>query len=169
MLPDMTGLEVLEQLRQVSDVPVLIVTALGDEATQISSFNRLADDYVTKPFSLTVLDKRLQALLRRHPPLPKRWHYSQAEVDFAAYTSQYAGRDAALTPKEIQLLKLFVNHPGRVWSRQAILDTLWTHEELPFDRVIDVYVKNLRKRLHLDCIVTVKGVGYRYEAPNVIS
>ncbi len=169
MLPDMTGLEVLEQLRQVSDVPVLIVTALGDEATQISSFNRLADDYVTKPFSLTVLDKRLQALLRRHPPLPKRWHYGQAEVDFAAYTSQYAGRDAALTPKEIQLLKLFVNHPGRVWSRQAILDTLWTHEELPFDRVIDVYVKNLRKRLHLDCIVTVKGVGYRYEAPNVIS
>lgn len=127
MLPDMTGLEVLEQLRQVSDIPVLIVTALGDEATQISSFNRLADDYVTKPFSLTVLDKRLQALLRRHPPLPKRWHYGQAEVDFAAYTSQYAGRDAALTPKEIQLLKLFVNHPGRVWSRQAILDALWTH------------------------------------------
>lgn len=169
MLPDMTGLEVLEQLRQVSDVPVLIVTALGDEATQISSFNRLADDYVTKPFSLTVLDKRLQALLRRHPPLPKRWHYGKAEVDFAAYTSQYAGRDAALTPKEIQLLKLFVSHPGRVWSRQAILDALWTHEELPFDRVIDVYVKNLRKRLHLDCIVTVKGVGYRYEAPNVIS
>lgn len=65
MLPDMTGLEVLEQLRQISDIPVLIVTALGDEATQISSFNRLADDYVTKPFSLTVLDKRLQALLRR--------------------------------------------------------------------------------------------------------
>lgn len=65
MLPDMTGLEVLEQLRQTSNVPALIVTALGDEATQISSFNRLADDYVTKPFLLAVLDKRLQALLRR--------------------------------------------------------------------------------------------------------
>ncbi len=65
MLPDMTGLEVLEQLRRTSNIPVIIVTALGDEATQISSFNRLADDYVTKPFSLTVLDKRLQALLRR--------------------------------------------------------------------------------------------------------
>lgn len=169
MLPDMTGLEVLKQLRQDSDVPVLMLTALGDEATQISSFNCLADDYLTKPFSLVILEKHLQALLRRRLAPTEQWRCGRAMVNFTAYTSQYDGSDAGLTPKEIQLLKLLIEHPGRVWSRQAILARLWADDELPFDRVIDVYVKNLRKRLHLDCIITVKGVGYRYEAPDTVS
>ena len=164
ILPGMSGIEVLHQIRQTSDVPVLMLTALHDEPTQLASFDELADDYMSKPFSLVILEKRLQALLRRRKPSQTLWQRGLASVDFAAYQGFYDDNDAHLKPKEVQLLKLLVDNPNMVWSRQAIIDKLWLDDEVPFDRVIDVYIKNLRKKLHLDCIITVKGVGYRYEA-----
>ena len=164
MLPGISGIEVLHQIRQASDVPVLMLTALHDEPTQIASFDELADDYMSKPFSLVILEKRIKALLRRQQPAKiTLWQRGLASVDFAAYQGFYDGADAHLKPKEVQLLKLLVDNPHIVWSRQAIIDKLWRDDEMPFDRVIDVYIKNLRKKLHLDCIITVKGVGYRYE------
>ena len=163
MLPGMSGIETLHQIRQTSDVPVLMLTALHDEPTQVASFDELADDYMSKPFSLVILEKRLQALLRRRKPSQTLWQRGLASVDFAAYQGFYDDTDAHLKPKEVQLLKLLVDNPNMVWSRQAIIDKLWRDDEVPFDRVIDVYIKNLRKKLHLDCIITVKGVGYRYE------
>ena len=164
MLPGMSGIEVLHQIRQNSDVPVLMLTALHDEPTQIASFDELADDYMSKPFSLVILEKRIRALLRRQQSVKKTlWQRGLASVDFMAYQGFYNGADAHLKPKEVQLLKLLVDNPNMVWSRQAIIDKLWRDDEVPFDRVIDVYIKNLRKKLHLDCIITVKGVGYRYE------
>ena len=164
MLPGMSGIETLHQIRQASDVPVLMLTALHDESTQIASFDELADDYMSKPFSLVILEKRIRALLRRQQAVKKTlWRRGLASVDFAAYQGFYDGTDAHLKPKEVQLLKLLVDNPHMVWSRQAIIDKLWHGDEVPFDRVIDVYIKNLRKKLHLNCIVTVKGVGYRYE------
>ena len=163
ILPGMSGIEVLHQIRQTSDVPVLMLTALHDEPTQLASFDELADDYMSKPFSLVILEKRLQALLRRRKPSQTLWQRGLASVDFAAYQGFYDNADAHLKPKEVQLLKLLVDNPNMVWSRQAIIDKLWRDDEVPFDRVIDVYIKNLRKKLHLDCIITVKGVGYRYE------
>ena len=164
MLPGVSGIETLHQIRQTSDVPVLMLTALYDEPTQIASFDELADDYMSKPFSLVILEKRIKALLRRQQPTATLWRHGLASVDFAAYQGFYDDTDAHLKPKEVQLLKLLVDNPNMVWSRQAIIDKLWRDDEVPFDRVIDVYIKNLRKKLHLDCIVTVKGVGYRYEA-----
>ena len=165
MLPGMSGIETLHQIRQASDVPVLMLTALHDEPTQIASFDELADDYMSKPFSLVILEKRIRALLRRQQQTTKTlWRHGLASVDFAAYQGFYDNTDAHLKPKEVQLLKLLVDNPHMVWSRQAIIDRLWRDDEVPFDRVIDVYIKNLRKKLHLDCIITVKGVGYRYEA-----
>ena len=163
MLPGMSGIEVLRQIRQASDVPVLMLTALHDEPTQVTSFDELADDYMSKPFSLVILEKRIKALLRRQQPTVTLWRRGLASVDFAAYQGFYDDNDAHLKPKEVQLLKLLVDNPNMVWSRQAIIDRLWRDDEVPFDRVIDVYIKNLRKKLHLDCIITVKGVGYRYE------
>ena len=164
MLPGMSGIEVLHQIRQNSDVLVLMLTALHDEPTQVASFDELADDYMSKPFSLVILEKRIKALLRRRQSVKTTlWRRGLASVDFAAYQGFYDGVDAHLKPKEVQLLKLLVDNPNMVWSRQAIVDKLWHGDEVPFDRVIDVYIKNLRKKLHLDCIVTVKGVGYRYE------
>ena len=141
-----------------------MLTALHDEPTQIASFDELADDYMSKPFSLVILEKRIRALLRRQQPTITLWRRGPVSVDFAAYQGFYDNTDAHLKPKEVQLLKLLVDNPNMVWSRQAIIDRLWRDDEVPFDRVIDVYIKNLRKKLHLDCIVTVKGVGYRYEA-----
>ena len=164
MLPGMSGIETLHQIRQTSDVPVLMLTALHDEPTQVASFDELADDYMSKPFSLVILEKRIRALLRRQQPTITLWRRGPVSVDFAAYQGFYDNTDAHLKPKEVQLLKLLVDNPNMVWSRQAIIDRLWRDDEVPFDRVIDVYIKNLRKKLHLDCIVTVKGVGYRYEA-----
>ena len=165
MLPGMSGIETLHQIRQTSDVPVLMLTALHDEPTQVASFDELADDYMSKPFSLVLLEKRIRALFRRQQqPATTLWRRGLASVDFAAYQGFYNETDAHLKPKEVQLLKLLVDNPNMVWSRQAIIDKLWRDDEVPFDRVIDVYIKNLRKKLHLDCIITVKGVGYRYEA-----
>lgn len=165
MLPGVSGIETLHQIRQTSDVPVLMLTALHDEPTQVVSFDELADDYMSKPFSLVILEKRIRALLRRQQSVKKTlWQRGLASVDFAAYQGFYDDADAHLKPKEVQLLKLLVDNPNMVWSRQAIIDKLWRDDEVPFDRVIDVYIKNLRKKLHLDCIITVKGVGYRYEA-----
>ena len=163
MLPGMSGIETLRKIRRTSDVPVLMLTALHDEPTQIASFDELADDYMSKPFSLVILEKRIKALLRRQQPAKTLWCHGLASVDFAAYQGFYDNNDAHLKPKEVQLLKLLVDNPNMVWSRQAIIDKLWRDDEVPFDRVIDVYIKNLRKKLHLDCIITVKGVGYRYE------
>ena len=164
MLPGVSGIEILHQIRQTSDVPVLMLTALHDEPTQVASFDELADDYMSKPFSLVILEKRIRALLRRQQqPATTLWRRGLASVDFAAYQGFYDNTDAHLKPKEVQLLKLLVDNPHMVWSRQAIIDKLWRDDEVPFDRVIDVYIKNLRKKLHLDCIITVKGVGYRYE------
>ena len=165
MLPGVSGIETLHQIRRTSDVPVLMLTALHDEPTQNASFDELADDYMSKPFSLVILEKRIKALLRRQQSVKKTlWQRGLASVDFAAYQGFYDDADAHLKPKEVQLLKLLVDNPNMVWSRQAIIDKLWRDDEVPFDRVIDVYIKNLRKKLHLDCIITVKGVGYRYEA-----
>ena len=104
MLPGMSGIEVLHQIRQASDVPVLMLTALHDEPTQIASFDELADDYMSKPFSLVILEKRIRALLRRQQPTVTLWRRGLASVDFAAYQGFYDNTDAHLKPKEVQLL-----------------------------------------------------------------
>ena len=137
MLPGVSGIETLHQIRRTSDVPVLMLTALHDEPTQIASFDELADDYMSKPFSLVILEKRIRALLRRQQSAKKiLWRHGLASVDFMAYQGFYDDTDAHLNPKEVQLLKLLVDNPNMVWSRQAIIDKLWRDDEVPFDREI---------------------------------
>ncbi len=162
MLPKMDGIELLKEIRKVSRLPVLMLTAMTDERTQVKSFDELADDYICKPFSLILLKKRVEALLRRNYTESAIWTYGNAVVDFAGSSATYEGRDAQVKPKEIKLLAMLVEHAGQVLSREQILNQIWG-EEGPFDRIVDVYVKNLRKKLHLDCVVTVKGVGYKIE------
>lgn len=165
MLPKADGFTVLHTIRQASQTPVLMLTAMDDEYTQIMSFDEHADDYMSKPFSLAVLEKRIESLLRRS----KRnhtgdvWIYQDTKVNFSAYSATYQDVEVDIKPKEIILLQLLIEHAGQVLSREQILDKMWENEEAPFDRVIDVYIKNLRKKLYLDCIKTVKGVGYMYE------
>lgn len=163
MLPGISGIEVLKELRTYSTLPVIMLTAVSDEKTQVDSFDQLADDYICKPFSLILLLKRMEALLRTHYKTKQIWNYREAAVDFSGYQATYEGKDAAVTPKEIKLLAYLLENSGQVVSREQILERIWNDEESPYDRVVDVYIKNLRKKLHLDCIVTVKGVGYKME------
>lgn len=165
MLPKLTGLAVLHELRKTSNVPVIMLTAIGDEYTQIASFDGMADDYVTKPFSITLLEKRVEALLRRGKSgdIPYIWRYKDISVNFNGYIAEGAGGPIDVTPREIKLLRLLVEHSGRVLSRDCILDELWGADRPVFDRTVDSYIKNLRKKLNLDCITTVTGVGYKLE------
>ncbi|PKM73073.1 MAG: DNA-binding response regulator [Firmicutes bacterium HGW-Firmicutes-16] len=165
MLPRLTGLAVLHELRKTSDVPVIMLTAIGDEYTQVASFDGMADDYVTKPFSIVLLEKRVEALLRRgkSSDTPYIWRHKDVTVDFTGYTAEGADGVIDVTPREIMLLRLLVEHRRRVLTRERILDELWGEERPVFDRTVDSHIKNLRKKLNLDCIVTVTGVGYKLE------
>lgn len=165
MLPKLNGLTVLHELRKTSDVPVIMLTAIGDEHTQVASFDGMADDYVTKPFSILLLEKRIKALLRRRKPAdsPYIWHYKNVTVNFTGFTAEGENGPIDVTPKEIMLLRLLVENKGKVLTRERILDELWGDDRPVFDRTVDSHIKNLRKKLNLDCIVTVTGVGYKLE------
>ena len=165
MLPKANGFVVLNKIRQESNVPVVMLTAMSDDYTQIMSFDEEADDYITKPFSIIVLHKRIEALLRRVVKASenKKWFYGDIEIDFEGYSARKNGENIDLKPKEIKLIELLLKYEGKVLTRAQILDNLWSIEEAPNDRVIDVYIKNIRKKLLLDCIVTVKGIGYKFE------
>ena len=165
MLPKANGFVVLNKIRQESNVPVIMLTAMSDDYTQIMSFDEEADDYITKPFSIIVLHKRIEALLRRGVKVSenKKWFYEDIEIDFEGYSARKNGENIDLKPKEIKLIELLLKYEGKVLTRAQILDNLWRIEEAPNDRVIDVYIKNIRKKLLLDCIVTVKGIGYKFE------
>ena len=165
MLPKANGFVVLNKIRQESNVPVIMLTAMSDDYPQIMSFDEKADDYITKPFSIIVLHKRIEALLRRGVKVSenKKWFYGDIEIDFEGYSARKNGENIDLKPKEIKLIELLLKYEGKVLTRAQILDNLWNIEESPNDRVIDVYIKNIRKKLLLDCIVTVKGIGYKFE------
>ena len=165
MLPRVSGLNVLHEIRGISTVPVLMLTAMEDEHTQVISFDGQADDYMTKPFSMVLLGKRITALLRRSgqaPPLSKM-AFGDVTVDFSGYSASDSAGKIDIMPKEIDLLRLLVEHKGLVLTRSQILDELWGADYPITDRIVDTYIKNLRKKLRLDCIVTVKGIGYKYE------
>ena len=165
MLPNMDGIQVLKEIRKTSSIPVLMLTALNDERTQISSFDSLADDYITKPFSIVLLGKRVLALLRRAGKIEERdlWKYGNITVDFNGYVAEKDGEPIELAPKEIQLLKLLIKNAGRVMTREKLIDGVWGIDTPLYDRTIDTYIRRIRQKLGLNCITTVKGVGYRFE------
>lgn len=165
MLPKLNGLEVLKNVRKEKDIPILMLTAMDDEVTQATSFDEQADDYITKPFSMLLLGKRVKALLRRYGKGSelKYLYLKDIVVDFQGYSARDKNGSIDITPKEIELLKLLVEHKGLVLTRSQILDEIWGYDYPIIDRIVDTYVKNLRKKLHLESIITVKGVGYKYE------
>lgn len=164
MLPKKSGLEVLQLIRKQSEVPVLILTALSDDETKIAAFNTLADGFINKPFSLAVLAARIEAIYRRRNPVNEGWKYKNLEVDFVNYVATVAGQKIKINPKELEVLKVLVNNQNQILTRSQIIEKAWSYdEEIPLERVVDVYIKSLRKKLGLDCIVTVKNVGYKLE------
>ncbi len=165
MLPKISGISILHAIREKSSIPVLMLTAMEDEYTQITSFDEQADDYITKPFSMILLGRRITALLRRSGKgiMADVMTFGDVIVDFSGYTAKDTNGKIDITPKEIDLLKLLVEHKGLVLTRSQILDDLWGDSYPIIDRTIDTYIKNIRKKLNINCIVTVKGIGYKYE------
>lgn len=164
-LPSMSGLEVLRKIREKSRVPVLMMTAFSDEESQIMAFSNLADGFMEKPFSLPVLKARVEALLKKTLGEDLReFNYQETKIDFVSFRAELAGQAVEMKPKELEILKYLFLNEGRVLKREQIIENVWKEsEEIPFDRVIDVYIKELRKKLGLDCIYTVRGVGYKLE------
>lgn len=165
MLPHINGIQVLNEIRKASMIPVLMLTALNDERTQIHSFDSMADDYITKPFSMVLLGKRVLALLRRLGKMAEKdvWEYGDIKIDFNGYLAEKDGEPVELAPKEIQLLRLLIKNAGRVMTREHLIDGVWGVDAPLFDRTIDTYIRRIRQKLNLTCITTVKGVGYRFE------
>lgn len=165
MLPHINGVQVLKEIRKASTIPILMLTALSDEKTQINSFDALADDYITKPFSMVLLGKRVLALLRRAGKMEEKdiWEYEDVKIDFDGYFAEKDGKPVELAPKEIQLLKILIKNAGRVMTRENLIDGVWGMDAPLFDRTIDTYIRRIRQKLNLNCITTVKGVGYRFE------
>ena len=163
-MPKLNGLEVLSEIRKSSQVPVLMLTAFQDEEYKMSAFAALADGYLEKPFSLSLLKVRVDAIFKRYYDTGRMFTYRNTEVDFDSYSAKVAGQEVAVNAKELEILDYLVKNEGRALTRSQIIDAVWkVTDEVPFDRVIDVYIKELRKKLDLDCILTVRNVGYKLE------
>ena len=163
-MPFVNGLDVLKEIRKESDLPVLILTAFSDEEYKIDAFSNLADGYMEKPFSLPLLKARVDALIKKHFAAADQFEYKNTSVDFSGYTAKVNGKNIDVNAKELEILKCLLENEGRALSRMQIIDNVWKEtEEIPYDRVIDVYIKELRKKLELDCIVTIRNVGYKLE------
>ena len=163
-MPYLSGLEVLKEIRKGSKLPVLMLTAFSDEEYKIDAYTNMADGYLEKPFSLPVLRVRVDSLIERYYGVADKFMYRDAEVDFASYTAKLAGKSIDINAKEVDILKFMFQNAGRALTREQIIDGVWkATEEPPFDRVIDVYIKELRRKLELDCIVTIRNVGYKLE------
>lgn len=167
MMPRKTGMEVCQILRsqaQYAQTLIIILTALNDEASHIKGLEMGADDYVSKPISPKVLISRVNALLRRSfradDSLIK---LGELQIDKEQYLVKYNGEDIVLAKKEFELLALLASKPGRVFLRHEILSQVWGNDVIVGDRTIDVHIRKIRQKLNVDCITTVKGVGYKFE------
>lgn len=173
-LPDMDGLDVCRRLRERSDVPIIVVTARGDEVDRVVGLEVGADDYVVKPFGKRELVARIRAVLRRSGSAPNTGHDDHADrsvlgglvVDRRSHRVLLHGDEVALTPTEFDLLELLARDPGAVVRRSEILDEVWDQEWYGPTRTIDVHVAALRRKLgDSGWVETVRGVGFRLAEP----
>jgi len=169
MLEGVSGIEVCRRLRRIPDtanVPIIMLTARGEESDRIRGFETGADDYVTKPFSPRELVARVQAVLRRVRPAlaGEQLSYADIEMDVAAHKVRRGGAAVALGPTEFRLLRHFLEHPGRVFSRERLLDSVWGRDSDIELRTVDVHIRRLRKAINAgqrsDVIRTVRSAGY---------
>lgn len=163
-VPGMSGLKVLEYIRNElkSDMGVIMLTAYEDINTQVEAFNFFADDYITKPASPIILLKRIDVLLRRIKSESSLKETSLV-IDDKAYRAYFEGKDLSLTVSEFLLLKTLHDLPNQVLSREQLILSIFNEDYIGNDRIIDAHVKNLRKKLPVNVIDTVIGVGYRWK------
>ncbi len=163
MLPKIDGFGVCELIRQRSQVPILMLTALDGESEQLRGFGLDIDDYVVKPFSMPVLLEKIRVILRRSAGTEEEscLCYRDLVIRPDAREVELEGRRLELTAREFELLYTFLSAPGRVFTREMLLAKLWGYDFYGDERVVDSHIKNLRHKLNRDYIETVRGVGYR--------
>lgn len=174
MLPKKDGLEICRDLRQKNiNVPIIMLTAKGEEIDKVVGLEIGADDYITKPFSLRELLARIKAHLRRsqrgQKPAPKLYCFDEVEIDFAHFKVRRKNREFDLTSLEVEILKYFISHNGEVVSRNELLNKIWGYNNFPTTRTIDNHILKLRKKIekdpaHPQYIRSIYGGGYRFEA-----
>jgi len=167
MMPKKNGVEVCEILRSqpaFKNSLIIFLTAVNDENTQIKGLETGADDYLSKPVSPKVFISRVNALFRRVPAKEtKIIEIDGLVIDPEKFIVQFEGREIVLAKKEFELLHLLATKPGRVFLRNEILSQVWGNDVIVGDRTIDVHIRKIRQKLGVDCITTVKGVGYKFE------
>ena len=167
MMPVMDGLTAMAQLRQTSNVPVILLTAKSEDTDKVLGLNVGADDYITKPVKPKVLMSKIRALLRRVVPVAEesqaRYSAGDLVIDREGYRVIHQGREMVLPRKEFELLALLASRPGRVFKREEIMDQVWGNEVVVGGRTIDVHIRKLREKIGDDRFKTIKGVGYKFE------
>ena len=170
MLPKIDGFTVCELIRKQSKVPIIMLTALNGEEEQIKGLDLQVDDYITKPFSMPILIRKIAAVLRRSTMIPDQEHqtitYQDLILDLDSYSASVNGKSHELTQREFEVLLELLLNQGRVLTRQNLLDRLWKYDFLGDERVVDTHIKNLRKKLGIDFIQTIRGVGYKIDKEN---
>jgi two-component system phosphate regulon response regulator PhoB len=176
MIEGISGIEVCRRLRRLPEtgnVPIIMLTARGEEADRIRGLETGADDYVTKPFSPRELIARVGAVLRRVRPAlaGEQLAYADLEMDIVGHKVRRGGESVPLGPTEFRLLRHFLEHPGRVFSRERLLDSVWGHDSDIELRTVDVHIRRLRKAINVDgkpdIIRTVRSAGYALDAEQV--
>jgi two-component system phosphate regulon response regulator PhoB len=173
MIEGLSGIEVCRRLRRkpaTANVPIIMLTARGEEADRIRGLETGADDYMTKPFSPRELVARVAAVLRRVRPAlaGEQLSYADIEMDLVSHKVKRSGAPIPLGPTEFRLLKHFLEHPGRVFSRERLLDSVWGHDSYIEARTVDVHIRRLRKAINdggrSDIIRTVRSAGYALDS-----
>src|SRR5699024_8869495 len=170
MLPKISGFTVCETIRKKSRIPIIMLTALDDDASQMKGFDALADDYITKPFSMPVVVKHIEAVLRRAEQgagvETNILRYKDLTLDTDSFTVLVKDESVSLTIREFEILKLLVENQGRVFTRESLLDSIWGYDYFGDEKIVNTHIKNIRKKLGVDYIETIRGAGYKIEKEN---
>lgn len=164
MLPGMSGETFLKTFANVEQIPVLVISALNDEFTQINMYNHKIDEFIVKPFSMNILLLKIEAVIRRSKPQVQQKEtlvYRDITIEVGNYITYQNGVMVELTAKEFEVLQAMLLNQGKVFSREEFLTALWGYDYFVDSRTIDVHIKNIRLKLGKSLIETVKGVGYR--------
>jgi len=165
MMPRINGFAVCEMIRKESNIPIVMLTALDDEDDQIKGFDLQVDDYITKPFSMQILLKKIAAVLRRTAGSANtnRLFYQRLTLDLDGYQVYVDDQAIELTYREFEVLRELLLNQGRVLTRQNLLNRLWNYDFYGDERIVDTHIKNIRKKLDVNYIETIRGVGYRID------
>lgn len=170
MLPKIDGFAVCELIRRESQVPIIMLTARDDDDSQIKGFDALADDYITKPVTMPLVIRRIEAVLRRTEKGNQNEntviYYKEISLDIDSFNVLVNGKSISLTTREFEILKLFLENQGRVFTRDNLLNTIWGYDYFGDAKIVNTHIKNIRRKLGVDYIETIRGVGYKIEKEN---